>query len=449
MRTLHDTVAILAVVLTAGSSIALSNLEAGENWTSFQNGGRVSWETAAGTDAIALDEDALWTAEVPGYGQSSPVVWDGLVYVTSVTGTNKETYHITAFQLEDGAKAWDVELSNATPQENSNYVSKAAPTPAVDDAGVICFFEGGNLIALTHDGEIRWERNLVTDYGSVESRHGLSASLEQNVHSVFVWVERAEDPYLLSVDKKTGETNWKVAGAGATSWASPRLVPVNDGHHLVLSAIGSLVGIDPQTGERLWRIDDVTGNSTPTPVPVGQGRFLIGATVGRGESGGGKAAESNGLVQIEKADDGSWQAHYVWRAQRATSSFGSPIAHQGLAYFINRSGVLYGLNLETGEEQFAERLPSSAWATPMGVGSQLYVFGKDGQVSIITRQGESPNIATWGSLPADPKPAEQAEGPFSGSVLYAATWSGDLILMRRGDLLFAIRAVPQPAVDNQ
>lgn len=401
---------------------------AGENWSSFQNSGTVSLDAAAAD--FTLSDEIAWTASIAGYGQSSPVVWDGHVYVTSVAGPNKETYHVTAYALRDGTELWQYHVANASPRENNNYVSKAAPTPAADADGLICFFEGGNLVALTHDGELRWQRNLVDEYGPIGARFGLAASVEQDDDAAFIWVERPEQPYVLSVNKDNGDTNWKVDGVGATSWASPRLVPVGETRHLVLSAIGSLVGLDPESGETLWRLDGVTGNSTPTPIPLGDGRFLIGATVGTEETDTGGASASNGVVAISRTGTGTWQADYVWRAERATSSFGSPIAHAGTAWFVNRAGVVYGLDVNTGEERLARRLAGSTWATPLGVGERVFFFGKDGRVNVLSGTGESPDIALWDALPSDPG---------AGGTLYAATWSDPYVLLRRGDRLFAVR----------
>lgn len=412
-----------------------------DSWRSFQNAGQVSLAASTTETIIRLSDEIAWTAELTGYGQSSPVVWNGQVYVTSVSGANKGTYHIAAYSLDNGSRLWQVDILNATPQESSNYVSKAAPTPAVDQQGLVCFFEGGNLIALTHDGQKRWERNLVDEYGEIASRHGLSASVEQDETSAFIWVERAEEPFVLAVTKQSGETLWKVDGIGATSWASPRLVPVEERNHLVLSGSGSLVGLDPASGERLWTFTDISGNSTPTPMPLGNNRFLIGATVGRGESDAGNAAASNGVVTISREGD-AWKAEYLWRAKRATSSFGSPIAHQGMAYFVNRSGVLYGLDLTTGDERFAERISGSCWATPLAIGEQLYVFGRDGKIDIVSNSDTGPSVTTWNALPADPEPAtESASESDSGNVLYAVVFCGDRIILRRGDRLFSVPVV--------
>ena len=175
---------------------------------------------------------------------------------------------------------------------------------------------------------------------------------------------------------------------------------------------------------------------------MGEGRFLIGATVGRSSSDSGRAAESNGVIAITQDDSGAWKAEYLWRAKRATSSFSSPIAHNGAAYFVNKTGVLFGLDLETGEEKFNKRLGGSVWATPIAVGEQVVIFGKDGKVSLVTPTEDSAKIITWEALPADPEPEEskeKEENRFGGSVVYSAVLGQDLLLFRRGDQLYAIK----------
>ena len=431
--TVTRTISIILTLLCLSSA----DVKAADRWSSFQNGGRVSQPA----DRPLQPGEISWDVELRGYGQSSPVVRDEHIYVTTVEGPNKDNYHITAFALKDGSRLWQQSVANPSPQENNTYVSRSAPSPVTDESGVVCFFEGGIVVAFDHEGNQRWKRDLVADYGSVAARHGLSSSLEQDKDSIFVWVERSEDPYVLRLKKADGETMWKAVGAGATSWASPRLIPVEDGIQLVLSAIGSLTGLDVETGRQLWKFEDISGNSTPTPMPLGDGRFLIGATVGRGESGAGRAAESNGVIQIQRRADGQWLVDYAWRAKRATSSFGSPIVHNNTALFVNREGVLYGLNAKDGKERFVRRLKGSSWATPVGCGSQVFFFGRDGKVDSLSEMTASGTLTTWDELPKPlPTPAAEGRRPsfFSGPVLYAAVWCGDSLLLRRGDHLFNV-----------
>jgi len=415
----------------------VSAAQADERWPRFQG---------PPADGLKLPqhwsptENIAWQAKLPGYGQSSPVVWDGRVFVTSISGEMKETCHVAAFDLHTGKSLWQRDFKAASPAENNGYVSKAAPTPIVDRAGLVALFEGGNLVALSHAGEVRWQRNLVEELGPIESRHGLAASLEQDQERAFAWIERSESPYVLAVSKATGETVWKSEGLGVTSWSSPRLVPVGKGEHLVLSGIGKLAGLDPQTGERLWEFDDIAGNSTPTPVPVENGAFLIGATAGREAGGGESAAASNGIIEIERQGDGTFAAKWRWRAARATSSFGSPIAHQGYAYFVNRVGVLYCLDAQTGKEQYAKRTASSIWATPIAIADRLYLFGRDGTTTLTQAGPKFDRLAEnqlWNNTP-QPTTGQDAPIATGGPVLYAVVAIDGRFLVRTGETLYLI-----------
>lgn len=427
------------VALTIACFISPSLFAADANWDSFQNGGQVSLTNSsqnAETD-WSTGFETSWTKAIDGYGQSSPVIWKDSVYVTSVEGDNKDDYHIQAFRLSDGEPLWKFDLKNPAPQKSSTYVSRAAPTSVTDRDGVISFFEGGAVVALNHQGEVRWQLNLIDEYGANPTRHGIGSSLEQDADSVFVWVERTADPYVLRLKKSNGDVLWKSAGLGVTSWSSPRLISVGKTSQLVLSGSGKIAGLDVQTGKQFWELTDIGGNSVPTPIPAGDGRFLIGASEGRGgdAAASGRAAESNGLIQISQNDMGQWSAQFVWKAKRATSSFGSPIVHAGLAYFVNRSGVLYALDAKTGEERFAKRIGESVWATPIATNNAVLFFGKKGAVGIVATGNEFEQLHSSQIWPT----ADAGGNPFGGPTLYGVAVSGSNYIVRRGDQLICLK----------
>ncbi|REJ67417.1 MAG: serine/threonine protein kinase [Planctomycetota bacterium] len=446
---------------------------AAEPWPSFQNGGQLKAATTGLPLTWNSERGIAWNVELEGYGQSSPIVWGDSVYVTYCAGDNKERLFIRALSLTTGEFRWEHELANSTPEEKSNYISKAAPTPVADAAGVIAFFEGGNLVALDHEGHVRWERDLVAEYGAIKARHGLASSLEQDENAVFVWVERTDEPYVLAINKRDGQNLWQAEGAGKTSWSSPRLVPVGDERHLVLSAIGRIVGLDPADGTPLWQFEDIANNSVPTPIPLGEGRFLIGAGVGRGPQAN-NSLKSNGVIQISKNEQGQYSADFLWRAQKAMSSFGSPIVAGDKAFFVNRVGVVFCLDINTGEQHYAKRSGGgSVWATPVHVGDRVYLFGKNG-TTVVIKDGSDFEVVAENVLwevekkeepeqNPEAKPAEQergeaneqgeqrqrqpgrgrrpgSPGAFSGPVLYAATPANDCWVLRTGDRVYCIKS---------
>ena len=310
-----------AAILSLALLLSVSASGESPEWGKFQNGGDNSTEMKLPTE-WSPEKNIAWTAEIEGYGQSTPIVAHDQIVVTSTSGDMKDNYHVISYAIRSGEKNWQVDLKNPSPFANTPMVSRAAPSAIATAEGFIAFFEGGVLAALAKDGSTLWQKDLVEIYGPIKARHGLSASLEQDRDHVFVWIERGEEPYLLALNKKSGEEIWKAPGIGATSWSSPRMVGVGNSSHLVCSAIGKIVGYDPKTGERLWELEDIANNSSCTPTPVGDRQFLIGASNGRGETNPSAAAENNGLVEIKQDAGGAFSATFKWRATKATSSFG-------------------------------------------------------------------------------------------------------------------------------
>lgn len=437
-----------AVLLAIGVGVIAPVAHADDSWASFQNGGTPAMGSSRTLPLKWSDQDAdrAWAVALPGYGQSSPVIWRKTIYVTSVSGKSKDKLHVRAIDLASGKTRWEKQFKNASPERLTNYVSKAAPTPAADAAGVIAFFEGGNLVALTHDGQSRWERNLVDDYGPITARHGLAASLEQDEQRVFVWVERSRSPYVLAVDKTNGKTLWKADGLGTTSWTSPRLVPVQgEERHLVLSGGGRLAGLDPATGKQLWDFREVSNNNVQTPLPLGGGRVLFGASEGRGEAS--RPGKFSGVLQIKKQASG-YEIAYVWKADKATSSFGSPIVAGNNAYFVNRTGVLFCLDAKSGRQRYARRIDSSVWATPLHAGERIYLFGRNGMTTVV-RTGDAFEVLAenrlWAKPAAAPRPAAGGRPAFGGPVLYAVAATPQRLVLRSGNQLFCMHGVAPDA----
>ncbi len=436
MKTARFCLCLIGLLLT-GAGLAGAQAEKPE-WSAFQNGGRLT------TDQQSLPikwepETVAWKAQLAGYGQSSPIVYRDSVYTCSVTGPQKDTLNVQAFSIKTGESQWIFKHPNSSPEENTVMVSRAAPTPVVDDKGLVVFFEGGNVCALDHQGKVRWKRDLKEEFGPFKARHGLAASLEQNESNIFLWAERSEQPFVMAIDKASGETRWKKEGLGKTSWSSPRLVPVGDKKHLVLSASALIVGMDPETGERLWQFESIAGNTSSTPIPFENGKFLIGSS-GRGEA---EKIPSCGVIQIE-TNDGQFSASWLWVAPKASCSFGSPLAFDGKAYFVSRSGVVHCHELKTGKNIFSGRLPSgSIWATPLANQEGLYFFGKNGTTSVIEPGSSFKTIAKnelWAPEKAeDDQTNPESSGEKNSAVLYAAVSAKSMLLLRRGDFLYAVK----------
>ncbi|MEZ6132271.1 MAG: PQQ-binding-like beta-propeller repeat protein [Planctomycetaceae bacterium] len=353
-----------------------------ERWPGFLGMGATAIDPATLPLEWSPTSNVSWQAELVGTGQSSPLIWGDKVFVTSIDGNMKEDCHVTALSLADGRKLWDFKTESAQPVRSNYFQSRSAPTPAVDAERVYAFFETGKLIALSHDGKEQWVRNLVEEFGEFEVRIGLASSVAQTDDSVFVLVDHEGPSYLLAVDKATGETKWQTERFSRQSYASPIVLDICGQPQVVVSSAGSVDGYDPATGEQMWTMEGVGGNRSTTPLPFGDSRFLISASPGMHDEQLDEAKESNFAMQVVKTDDG-FETKVLWKVAKAMPSFGSPMVHQGLAYWVNNVGVLYCFDAETGESVYTKRSGQLCWATPLALGDHIYLFGKDGLTTVI------------------------------------------------------------------
>lgn len=261
-------------------------------------------------------ENVAWTAELPGFGQSSPVVWKDRVFATSVEGEFKDTLHVLCLDLATGKQLWKKTFTGAIKVKTSEYVSKGAPTPVATADRVYALFETGDLIALDHAGKELWTRSLVKDFGPFAGQHGLGTSPVLAGDALLVLVAQAKSPYLLAVDAATGKDRWRVEDAFGSSWSSPTVVKAGDALTAVVSSSGLAAGFDVKTGKRLWQVDGLKGNTVASPTVFGD-HALVGAS--------DKASQLVVRLDPEVAAD----KRVAWRSAGPTSSFGLAARLQG------------------------------------------------------------------------------------------------------------------------
>ena len=309
----------------------------------------------------SLEKNLAWEAPLPGYGQSSPVVHGSQVFLTTLEGPHKETLSVLSLSLETGELLWRRDFSPTQRIKVNNMVSQAAPTPAVDADAIYVFFETGEFLGISHAGALRWQRSLVKEYGKFRGRHGIGSSLRLSRSGVLVLVAHDGPSFLLSADKKTGENLWMTERPQGIAWSTP-VVCQHQGEEIILVSSGDgLNAYGEQDGQRIWGLDGMEGNRIPSPTP-----FLGGVIIGSSKRG------HNLAIRFPSA--GEDRPTVLWRAENATTYFCSALAHRDHAYFVNKAGVAYCLDLATGTERWIQRLKGQNWVSPIGVGERVYFF---------------------------------------------------------------------------
>lgn len=384
-------------------------------------------------------ENIAWKVVLPGYGQSSPVVWKDRVFVTAVSGDNREKGYVRALDAKTGKTLWTHEFAPTQKAKWSYTVSKAAPTPVVDADAVYTFFEGGDVLALSHAGKLLWSRSLVKDYGEFQGNHGLASSPTATEDALVLLVDHSGPSYLLALDKKTGKNRWKTERTSRGSWASPVVARRDGADEVVVSSNGSVASYDARTGKLLWEMDGLSGNTMPSASIAGD-RILVGAGISRKGGDPAKAAKSNCCLQLVQKD-GKPGYELRWSAQKASASYATPLAHRGHAYFVNQSGVVFCIDLATGAEKYAERIDGPCWASPIGAGDHVYFFGKDGRTTVLKAGPTFEKVASnalWSDDAAPKAGTDPAGGEYEGTIAYGVAVIDNAFFVRTGTALIRI-----------
>ena len=370
----------------AQQSSGSADLTGATRWPGFRGGRDTNVSRAARLPLTWSDDTVAWRTTTPGFGQSSPVIWDGTVFLTSLEGAMKETIYVAALDLEDGSERWRRRFDAAEAFEWNDYVSKGAPTPAVDGERLYAFFDSGDLMALTHDGGTVWHRDLSADYGTLGGNHGVGNSVLLTDDAVVILLTRRTYSYLLAVDPRTGETVWKADREPGVAWSTPVLAPGGD--EIVVSASGRIEGFDAETGDLRWSFAGFRGNHVPSPTVTGDLVII-----------GGMAVEANlalrrGRTGVLDRTDVAWTAG-------SGSNFASPFAYRGCVYWVNPAGAARCLAPDSGAVQWTHRLPASTWATPLGHGDRVYFFTEQGVTQVLRASTEAPEVLSTNHLSVD------------------------------------------------
>jgi outer membrane protein assembly factor BamB len=145
-------------VLAAGLAFSAS----ASDWPNWR-GPSGTGSTAGGTPPVKWTvEQAAWKVALPGKGSSTPIVWNGKIFLTAPDSGEDS---VIAFDL-DGKKLWQTKLGAESPPKHRTLGSSCNSSPVTDGKGLFVYFRSGHFAALELDGSVRWKQNLTEQFGA-------------------------------------------------------------------------------------------------------------------------------------------------------------------------------------------------------------------------------------------------------------------------------------------
>ncbi len=404
------TPSLLALFLL-GASAPLS----ADNWPNWRgpyfNGS--SQEKGLPT-VFSKTEGVAWSAELPGEGASTPIVWDDAVFLTS-TDEAEDTVVAMRIDAKTGKILWTDALGKGIRiDERSTY----AGSSAVTDGKTVWFFSGdGDLAAYDFDGKRLWHRNIEEDYGDFAFQWTFSSSPQLYDGLLYLQVLQRDVPvngrgrtdgpiesFLLAMDPATGGTKWKhvrpseAVQESLEAFSTPIPILHEGRPEIVIAGGDCLTGHDPATGRELWRWGTYNpgkiGHWRLVPSPVyGAGTILISAP--KGDPVYAIAAGGNGTVPDSAK-------LWVSEGKAVTTDVPTPLFYDGYFYILNdRNKFLSCVHPVSGQVVWSKEIKAKVKleVSPTGVDGKIYLMSHLGEVFVFSAGpdgGEVLNETTFG-----------------------------------------------------
>lgn len=392
-------------------------------------------------------ENIRWKVPVPGLGSSSPVVWGDRLYYTTAIQTDRQgeapaaqpqqerrgrrrggrggrgeplrvhEFVVFALDRKDGSTLWRTTVAEEVPHERGQQNnSQASYSPITDGERIYAFFGSRGLHCLDLNGDVLWSK----EFGLMQTFNGFGEGSSPALHGEVLVVnwDHQGDSFIAALDKRTGDELWRTPREEITSWSTPRIVPVDGRHQVIVTATSATRSYDLETGELVWSLRGMTRNSIPSSNYADGVIYLMSGYRG------------NMLQAVRLAGargDLEGSDNVLWEHGRNTSYVPSSLLYGDLIYFLSQnSPILTCLDANTGDVQYERQRIAGlreVYSSPVGVNGRIYITSRDGITKVIKLGSTYEEIAT-----------NQLNDGFDAS----AAIVGDEIYLRGREFLYCI-----------
>lgn len=392
---------------------------AADRWPEFRGPGGEGHSDCVELPLVwSESKNITWKSAVPGNGWSSPVVWDGQIWMTTASQDGRELYAICldrkSGKMLHNVKVFEVEQ----PADLQKFNSHASPSPVIESGRLYVHFGvNGTACLNTATAEVVWSRrdlNLDHQVGPGSSPILVGDLLVVNCDGIDV-------QYVIGLEKSTGRTVWKTDRSVDLSkkrndehkaFSTPILIQGDGRTDLISIGAQAVFGYDPQTGSEQWKVLFDGFSNVARPVH-GQGLVIVNTGFTSPEF---LAIRTGGMGDVT-------ESHVAWRYGRSVPARSSPILIRDLLYFVSDGGVVSCVELRNGESVWQQRIGGEFSASPVYVDGRIYFLDHSGKTTVVAAGRRYEPLAT-----------NQLEGTFRGSVAIV----GNAFLMRSTSHLYRV-----------
>jgi outer membrane protein assembly factor BamB len=395
------------------------NAEPTVNWPGFRGDNRDGIGDGADTPVeFDLDsgEGVTWSIDLPGLGNSSPVVWGDRVYVTTavaaagstplkvgLTGAGDEVeensehrWLLLSYDKSSGKKVWETEVGRGVPLTKRHFkATQANSSPATDGKHIVVVFPTAGLACVGNDGVRHWKHELgglnAGGFNDPGLQWGFAASPIIHAGKVILQVDIHDGPYLAAWDLESGKQLWKTERPDvAPSWATPAIWPTAQGDELIVNA-SIIRGYDPASGRELWSLGPTSIQVVASPV-IGAKNLFVSSGYPPARPIYAVKPGIRGDHNIESDDDAEPLA---WYQTRGGAYMPTPVLYRGLLYVVHHNARIVAYDSRSGERVYQARFSSggTCTASPVAADGKIYQGTEEGTLYVFAAGPEYNELA--------------------------------------------------------
>jgi outer membrane protein assembly factor BamB len=424
-----------AALLLAGilTFFAPRVVHGGGQWPEFRGPSGDGHAQASGLPLEWSEErNVKWKTPIAGRGWSTPVVWDGQIWLTTATPEGKEMSVVCVDRATGKILHQEVLYRNEKPEPLGNPVNGyASPTGFIEEGRVFVHFGSyGTCCIDTKSFRKIWERR------DLPCRHyrGPGSSLFSHKELLILSMDGVDVQYLTALDKATGKTVWrsdrsvdfedldtegkpKSEGDFRKAYSTPILASVGGKLQLISTGSKASYGHDPDSGKEIWKVR-YSGFSNACRPAYADGMVFL-------NTGFGKA---NLLaVPLTAQSTGDITSTIAWEEKKRIPLKTSMLIHDGLLYLIADDGQFTVLEAKTGQQACADRIEGNFAASPILA---------DGKILLCNEQGTSYWLAPGRTL------SKLAQNKLADGMLASPVAIGAQLILRTKSHLYCIEKSP-------
>jgi len=307
----------------------------------------------------------LWHYDNLGDGHASAaVVSHSRIYTA---GASNGKGNVFAFSL-DGKLLWSTTYGD----EWTESYPGSRSTPLVNDGKIYLMSAFGKVVCLDAEkGNLLWTVDIMKDYDGRNIVWGVTENLLIDGNKLFCTVGGIKNN-VIALNKNTGKLIWSSPGNSEVSaYCSPLLITLPARKLLVTLTEKSILGLDAETGKKLWSHEQVNQYAVHANSPLYSNGMLY-CVSGYGYGG----------VMLKLSADGS-KAEKLWKNADLDSRMGGVVLLNGKIYGMgDKLKGLHCIDWNTGKEIAFDKM-NNRMGSIIAADGMLYIYDESGEVALV------------------------------------------------------------------